>query len=165
MDSKLSFGKITSFERGILARLLRDAYSFDQRWDKLYGSSFDEFDDYFYDNPTIANRCGFITLYDSEPIGHISWDPRGLPDFVRIGHNCIAAAYKGRGFGKLQLQEAIRRITASDAPMKIVVTTSGSLIAARHNYESVGFKLMAIRENREDYFTGDYYDYEYVSGC
>jgi hypothetical protein len=44
---------------------------------------------------------------DGEPIGHISWDPRNLPEYVAIGYNCIASKYKGNGYGKRQLQEAI----------------------------------------------------------
>ena len=107
----ITFAKITSYSRGTLARLLRDAYSFDPRWNAHYGNSFDEFDRFFYDNPNIADNCGFITLCEGEPIGHISWDPRGTPEVVRLGHNCIATRYKRRGYGRAQLLEALRLIT------------------------------------------------------
>ncbi len=156
----ITFAKITSYSRGTLARLLRDAYSFDPRWNAHYGDSFDEFDRFFYDNPNIADNCGFITLCEGEPIGHISWDPRGTPEVVRLGHNCIATRYKRRGYGRAQLLEALRLITERCHPKQIVVTTSASLIAARRNYEGAGFILSGIRKNREDEFTGDYYDYE-----
>lgn len=49
-------------------------------------------------------------VLDGEPIGHILWDPRNIPEYVEIGHNCIITKYKGNGFGKRQLQEAVDRI-------------------------------------------------------
>ena len=158
----ITFEKITSYRRGTLARLLRDAYSFDPRWDERYGAGFDEFDRFFYDNPNIADSCGFVTVCGGQPIGHISWDPHTKPEYVRLGHNCVASEYKGRGYGKLQLTEAIRRISESCEPRKIIVTTSQGLTAARHNYERAGFMLTGIRENHEDSFSGDYYDYELI---
>ena len=38
----------------------------------------------FYDNPDIADNCGFVTCYKGEPIGFISWDPRNRPDYVEM---------------------------------------------------------------------------------
>ena len=97
----------------------------------------------------IADKYGFITALDGEPIGHISWDPRNLPEYVAIGHNCIATKYKGNGYGKRQLQEAIDRIRQYDGIKKIIVGTNSNLIAP-HNYESVGFKLCQTRKNESD---------------
>ena len=71
--------------------------------------------------------------------GHISWDPRNRPDYVEIGHNCILTKYKGNGYGKLQLQESIRRIKEYDDLKKIIVTTNEITFSAQKNYESVGF--------------------------
>ena len=65
---------------------------------------------FFYDNKEIANRYCFITVLDGETIGHISWNPRHRPDYVEIGHNCILTKCKGKGYGHLQLEKAIRRI-------------------------------------------------------
>ena len=98
----------------------------------------------------IADKCGFITTLDGEPIGHISWDPRNMPEYVRIGHNCIATRYKGNGYGKIQLQEAIRKIIQNGDVKKIVVSTNDKLISAQHNYESVGFIFHQRRENNDD---------------
>ena len=159
----LEFKKISDFDRGILHRLLVDGYSFDNRWQKCFEPNWIEFDNFFFDNLEIADKYGFITTLDGEPIGHISWDPRNMPEYVRIGHNCIATRYKGNGYGKIQLQEAIRKIFQYDGVKKIVVSTNGKLISAQHNYESVGFKLRQRRENKDDTaFSGEYIDYEII---
>lgn len=90
----------------------------------------------------------------------MSWDPRNRPEFVEIGHNCIMTKYKGNGYGKRQLQEALNRIRKYPGLQKIKVWTNSNLIAY-HNYESVGFKLHERRENNDEAsFSGDYMYYE-----
>ena len=68
-------------------------------------------DDFFFDHPEIADKYSFVTCFRGEPVGFICWDPRNRPEYVEIGHNAIRTAYKGNGFGKAQLTEALRRIT------------------------------------------------------
>ena len=158
----ITFEKISLFDRGILYRLLVDAYSFDDRWKACYDKEWIELDDFFFSNLGIADKYGFITVLDGEPIGHISWDPRNRPEYVVIGHNCIASKYKGNGYGKRQLQEAIDRIQQYEGLKKIIVGTNSTLTAPR-NYESVGFKLCQRRKNESDTsFSGDYIDYEII---
>ena len=108
---------------------------------------------------SIADKFGFITVVDGIAVGHISWDPRNKPNEVTIGHNCILSSFKGRGYGKLQLEEAINRIKEYDIK-KIVVTTNEILLPAQKNYESVGFIKVAERKNTETPFAGNYIDYE-----
>lgn len=157
---ELTFRKITEFERGILYTLLKDAYSFDDRNQKAFNENWLTFDRFFFDNPHIAESCGFMTVLDGEPIGHISWDPRRRTEYVQIGHNCIAEKYKGNGYGKLQLQEAIKRIKAYPGLKRILVETNSNLIAPK-NYESVGFRLLDRRANHmETAFLGDCLEYE-----
>ncbi|MDO5520940.1 MAG: GNAT family N-acetyltransferase [bacterium] len=157
---KLTFRRITEFNRGILYRLLLDAYSFDDRYRKCFEPDWIEFDNFFFDNPEIAEKYGFMTVLDEEPIGHISWDPRNQPNYVAIGHNCIATQYKGNGYGKRQLSEALRRIKEYENLKKIIVQTNSKLVAP-HNYESVGFQLVKREKNEsKSAFSGDYLDYE-----
>lgn len=157
---ELTFGKITEFERGTLYSLLKDAYSFDDRYQKAFDRDWLTFDQFFYDNPCIAENFGFMTVLNGEPIGHISWDPRKRPEYVQIGHNCIAARYKGKGYGKLQLREAVDRIKAYPDLRRIIVETNSNLIAPK-NYESVGFRLYDRKENHTEIaFSGDYLEYE-----
>ena len=156
----IKFEKTSDFPRKTLYNQLVDAYSFDDECKKNWDTMWEEYDDFIYDNPEIADKCSFVTVLDDEPIGHISWDPRHRPDYVEIGHNCIISKYKGRGYGRLQLEEAIRRIKEYDGLKKIVVTTNEFLISAQKNYESVGFAKVAERENKETPFSGKYIDYE-----
>lgn len=160
----LEYRKISDFSRGTLYQLLEDAYSFDERCAKCWNSDWKGFDNFFYDNLEIADKYGFITTIDGEPIGHISWDPRNMPEYVEIGHNCIATKYKGNGYGKRQLSEALNRICKYNGLKKIVVTTNGFMIPAQKNYESVGFKLRQKRENTGmANFSGVYIDYEIIT--
>ena len=49
-----------------------------------------------------------------------------------------------------------------DGLKRIIVTTNKMLTPAQKNYESVGFKKVRERENRETPFSGDYIEYEMV---
>ena len=106
----IEFGKIPDFPRGTLYGILADAYSFDERNRRIWDANWKETDAFFYDHPEIADKYGFVTCLDKEPIGFVTWDPRHRPEYVEIGHNGIREQYKGRGYGRLQLEEALRRI-------------------------------------------------------
>ncbi len=157
---EIEFRLMSEFPRGTLKNQLSDAYSFDSRWQNLFEGSWQEYDDFFYDDDKVLTSCGFVTCLDGKPIGHISWDPRNAPAYVIIGHNCILTEYKGKGYGKRQLQEAVRRIIESKHPKKIIVSTNDLLIA-KYNYESVGFSFVKREKNTdESAFSGDYLFYE-----
>lgn len=141
----IEFRKITEFPRGTLAALLKDGYSFEPNFARYWQNQWQEFDDFFYDNPQIAEKCGFITTLGGEPIGLVSWDPRKLPESAEIGHNCIVTKCKGNGYGKRQMREAVNRIIAQGAK-KIIVWTNEKLVAAQRTYESVGFKFLKKSE-------------------
>lgn len=158
----IEFKKITEYPRGTLSSLLRDAYSFEARFERDWSSQWKEFDDFFYDNPHIAEVSGFMTTYGNVPIGFVSWDPRNLPISAEIGHNCIVTKYKGNGYGKRQMQKAIQCIIAQGAE-KIIVTTNEILVSAQHTYKSAGFKFVGKREepyNAE--YAGMRIDYEII---
>ena len=106
----IEFRKFTDFPRGTLYDILQDAYSFDPRNKELWDENWRECDDFFYDNPEIAKRYGLVSCLDGFPVGFVTWDPRQRPEYVEIGHNGIREAYKRRGFGRLQLAEAVRRV-------------------------------------------------------
>lgn len=156
----IEFKKISEFPKGTLYSQLIDAYSFDENCMLRWGAMWKEYDDFFYENlETIADKYGFITVVDDVAVGHITWDPRNSPEYVSIGHNCIISNYKGKGYGKIQIQEAIRRIKTNDVK-KIIVTTNEITLPAQKNYESVGFQRINKRKNNDFPFAGDYIDYE-----
>ena len=141
----IEFKKVTEFPRGTLAALLRDGYSYEPKFEHYWQEQWQEFDDFFYDNPRIADKYGFITVLNDKPIGLVSWDPRNLPEYAEVGHNCIATKYKGNGYGKRQMREAVNRIVAQGAK-KIIVWTNEKLVAAQRTYEGVGFKYVKKSE-------------------
>ena len=61
-----------------------------------------------------------------------------MPEYAIIGDNCIITKYKGKGYGKLQLQEAVNTIISNGAK-RIYVSTNNDLIPAQKMYESIGF--------------------------
>lgn len=160
MKPKVEFKKFSDFPRGTMYDILVDAYAFDPRNRQIWDSNWKESDDFFYDHPEIADQYGLITCLQGEPIGFVTWDPRNRPAYVEIGHNGIREKYKGRGYGHLQLEEALRRIRTYEGLKRIIVCTNSSLVAPR-NYESVGFVLYDRKPNEtESSFTGDYLWYE-----
>ena len=160
--SMLEFRKLTDFPRRMLYGILVDAYSFDQRNKRIWDENWKQSDDFFYDNPQIAEKYGLMTCLDGEPIEFVTWDPRNMPDHVEIGHNGIREKHKGHGYGRLQLEEALRRIGAYQGLKRIIVITNSNLIAPK-NYESVGFVLYDRKPNNtESAYTGDYLYYELI---
>ena len=158
----IGFRRITEFPRGTLYDILADAYSFDERNRQIWDGNWKETDDFFYDHPDIADRYGLVTCLDGDPIGFVTWDPRNRPESVEIGHNGIREKHKGHGYGRLQLEEALRRIRAYEGLKRIVVCTNSRLIAPR-NYESAGFALYDRKPNpTETAYTGDYLYYELI---
>ena len=153
------FRPVSFFPRGTLYSLLRDAYGFDRRFALHWEAEWRNFDGFFFDRPAIADRCGFVSVWDGEAVGFVSWDPREAPACVKIGHNCIAASCKGRGWGTAQMSEAVKRIFSRWSPETIIVTTTETQLPARRMYERAGFRL--VRRRRNDGFCGDFFDYEF----
>ena len=139
------FRNITEFPRGTLCALLREGYSFESGFERDCLEQWQAFDDFFYENPSVAESCGFMTVLDGAPIGFVTWNPTNLPASAEIGHNCISEKYKGNGYGGRQMREAVRRITRQGA-RRIVVTTNEILVPAQRTYESAGFRLVGKAE-------------------
>lgn len=160
----IEFRKLTDFPRGTLYGILVDAYSFDERNRRIWDANWKETDAFFYDHPEIADKYSLVTCLNGEPIGFVTWDPRNRPESVEIGHNGIREKYKGRGYGRLQLEEALRRIRAYENLKRIIVVTNSRLIAPK-NYESAGFVLYDSKPNEtESAFTGDFLYYQIILG-
>ena len=158
----IEFRKIGDFPRGTLYDILVDAYSYDKRNRQIWDADWKQADSFFYGNPEIADQYGLVTCLDGEPVGFVTWDPRTRPDYVEIGHNGIRGKYKRRGYGRLQLQEALRRIREYEGLKRIIVVTNSNLVAPK-NYESVGFVLYDRKPNStESAYTGDYLFYEMI---
>lgn len=66
---EIEFKRITDFPRGTLVTLLKDGYSFEPKFERSWHDQWQEFDDFFYDNPHIADFSGFMTVLEGKPIG------------------------------------------------------------------------------------------------
>ncbi|MBN1698779.1 MAG: GNAT family N-acetyltransferase [Spirochaetales bacterium] len=147
----MEFVKINADQNGILLSLLSDAYAGSPLYCGLYMVKWREFDDFIFSNYHATSNHLFLSVEKDEIIGFFSWDPHGLPSYIRIGHNCIVGKYKGRGMGKQQLLHGIEEMK-SLKPEKIVVNTGNIpfFIPARRMYESFGFsKTNIIKTNDE----------------
>ena len=159
----IAFQPITAFPRGTLAALLRDAYSFEPRFERDWRPQWQSFDAFFYDHPRIAESCGFMTVLGGEPIGFVTWNPSQLPELTEVGHNCILTKHKGRGYGKRQMREAVGRMLAQGAG-KLVVCTNEICVPAQRAYESAGFRF--VRKSEEPFcaeYAGQRIHYEIVA--
>lgn len=66
-DMDIEFRKFTDYNRGIMYEILKDAYSFDERCAICWDENWKQSDAFFFDNPDIADKYGFITCYKGEP--------------------------------------------------------------------------------------------------
>ena len=81
------FRKFTDFPRGTLYDILQDAYSFDPRNKEIWDKNWHDSDDFFYDNPSIADTCGLVTCIE-EVLS---------PGIPGIGRNMWRSATTGSG--------------------------------------------------------------------
>ena len=144
MKTEIEFQLFDCFAAGTIAALLKDAYSFDPRYERDFHTAWEDADRFIYTHPQIAHQCGFVTVLEQKPIGFLCWDNRKMPELVELGHNCIIPGFQGKQYGKAQLLEAVNRLQRLHIK-KITVTTNRQLIAAQKNYENVGFRLTGSR--------------------
>lgn len=159
----LEFLPPSNFERGVIARLLRESYASvkaDPAIDlEKIMKVFDDFDNEVHDLDYVAN-CTFITTLDGVPIGVGSFDPTKRPEYGDIGHNCIVPSAQGKGYGRAQIREILRRFRERGIQTARVSTGAEDFGApARRMYEACGFKETR-RFKAEHYPFGTMVEYE-----
>lgn len=158
----IEYKKLSEFKKGLLLLLLKDGYSYNKKIEKRDIRNWIECDNFFFDNlKNIGDKYCFITTLNGEPIGFVCWDPRNIPEYVEIGHNCIITKYKGNGYGTMQMKEAIRRIKEYDNLKEIIVKTDEESIYARKMYEATGFvfNYKINKKTPDEYIPGGNYAY------
>ena len=143
MMKALSFEPMPAHERGTVLRLLQESYrELPQISESLIGQWEDDwkrFDDDIFDYPETVGASGFITYQGESIIGFGSWDPRRYPTAI-IGHNCILPPFRGKGYGKRQIQELLRRLKVLRFTRARVTTGDHpSFLAAQKMYFACGF--------------------------
>ena len=104
----LIFNEVAKYEPGIIRDLLFASYA--RILDDGLQEQFLQFDRDVFENLGTVGACTFITTLGRQIIGMASYDPRQAPELGIIGHNCILPEQQGRGYGKQQILEIIRRL-------------------------------------------------------
>ncbi len=100
----------------------------------------ERFDTDVYEDPGGIGDCTFLSWLDDKLIGFASYDPRQWPTLGIIGHNGILPEYQGRGFGKLQIAEILRRFQKRRfSRAKVSTLDHPFFIPAQKMYLSCGF--------------------------
>jgi len=140
---ELAFEPVTLHAPGVIDRLLATSFAgmaADEAQRQDCRPKWRQVDRDTFENPDTIGRCTFITTLDGEPIGVGSFDPRGGPEVGEIGLNCILPDYQGRGVGKRQLEEILRRLAALGIRKAVVTTGDLAFFApAQRMYLACGF--------------------------
>lgn len=146
----IEFTSLNQYKQGLLFNLLSESYKEFPFKDK-YLNDWKQFDEEAFSNPKIG-KCVLVTCLDDKPIGFVSYDPRNFPEFAIIGHNCILPAYQGKGYGRMQIEELLKRLKKLNFE-KIQVATGDHpfFSSAQKMYLDCGFKeTKRIAGNKQD---------------
>ncbi len=114
---EIEFRPLGGCPRGMLAGMLVESYrplldGLPQATALELRRQWDDFDREVHEAPDTVGRSGFVTLVGTRVAGFASWDPRGWPDVVRVGHNCVRPAFQRQGLGGRQIEEILARSRA-----------------------------------------------------
>jgi GNAT superfamily N-acetyltransferase len=141
----LTFVSISRFAPGALAGMIKKSYAAlveecPEYWE-TENENWEDFDRGVFTYPESVGECAFISLLDGEPVGLASYDPRQAPQYGIVGQNCVLPEYQGRGFGKEQIAETLRRFRERGMRAARVTTSAHPFfLPARKMYESLGFR-------------------------
>lgn len=141
----LNFTSPRDRQAGVLASLLKRSYadlvtSDPEHWGPEV-SKWEECDREVFANLGTIGRCVFLSWSGDQLIGFGSYDPRQRPASGTVGHNCILPEFRGRGFGRLQIQEILRRFRAVGIHKAIVSTNAHPFFQpAQRMYVACGFR-------------------------
>jgi GNAT superfamily N-acetyltransferase len=140
----VEFAPLGDADPGTIAALLRASYArlleLDCRW-TLEQANWDEYDRTVFAHPESVGACLFLTRFCGHIVGFGSWDPRPKPAYAIIGHNCILPEYRGRGLGRQQVQEILRRFRDLGVQTARVTTHAHPFfLRAQRMYLACGFR-------------------------
>jgi GNAT superfamily N-acetyltransferase len=100
-----------------------------------------EYDRLLFSNLNTVGTAGFATFLDDSLIGFCSWDPRGGPGSIIVGHNGILPGYRGHGYGRAQIRRMLE-IFRERGYAQAYVTTGDEefFLPAQRMYAANGFQ-------------------------
>ncbi|MBN1274191.1 MAG: GNAT family N-acetyltransferase [Candidatus Aminicenantes bacterium] len=140
----LEFTPLHDQKPGLIASMIKRSYadlieSDPEQWGHEI-SKWEQFDREIFEHPNTVGSCVFLSWYDGRLVGFGSYDPRGKPEFGIVGHNCILPEFRGRGFGKYQIHEILRRFEAVGIrKAKTSTLDEVSFVPAQRMYVVCGF--------------------------
>jgi ribosomal protein S18 acetylase RimI-like enzyme len=151
----LSFAPISLYPAGTLADIIGRSYAeLLEKWPdgwKDEPPKWADLDHAAFAFPDSVGRCFFISSLGAETVGMASYDPRPGPAYGAVGQNCVLPEFRGRGFGKLQILEVLRRLRDRGMKAARVTTSSHPFFApALRMYRSLGFKDIRRRYGGPD---------------
>jgi GNAT superfamily N-acetyltransferase len=136
----IAFTSPSEHPPGTAFRLLKAAWA--PLWNPALEENIRAFDLEVTGHPDMVGACTFVSCLDGEPIGMASFDPRPGPYRGIIGWNCIVPEHQGKGFGKAQILEVLRRFGERGIRRACVTTTDEAFfVPAQRTYESCGFTI------------------------
>lgn len=148
MAMMIAFTPASAHKPGTIGSLLARSYEplvVDGQLSRIIPSKkWPAFDSEVFDNPETVGKSLFVTCVDGQVVGFASWDPRWGPVCGAIGHNCVLPEHRGRGYGKLQIEEVLRRFRDGRFHKAAVVTGDDPFfMPAQRMYEACGFVEVA----------------------
>lgn len=143
---KIKFTSPLEQKPGRIADLLKRSYaelvsSDSKHWGREE-AKWEEFDnEVFCRYPETIGACVFLTWWDDQLVGFGSYDPRQKPAAGIVGHNCILPEFRGRGLGKSQIHEILRRFQIIGITTARVTTNDHPFfLPAQRMYRACGFR-------------------------
>jgi GNAT superfamily N-acetyltransferase len=142
-------------KQGTIASLLKQSYADVVKSDPSFWEpekmNWEQYDQDVFEQPQTVGACIFLTRLDGRTVGFGSWDPRQRPRFGIIGHNCILPEFRGKGLGKRQIQEILRRFREmSIETAKVSTNDQPFFVPAQRVYAACGFReVRRIPWNRD----------------
>ncbi len=159
MAATVEFTPVCAHKPGTIGTILARSYEpliAEGRLSRILPSrKWPAFDSEVFENPDTVGRCVFVTRVDGEVVGFASWDSRCGPACGVIGHNCVLPEHRGRGYGKSQIQEVLRRFRSWDFHRAIVTTGDAPFfLSAQRMYLACGFVVVARFPHGPDHTCG-----------
>jgi GNAT superfamily N-acetyltransferase len=144
----LAFKGLCEAPRGTIFSLLLRCYepwaSADPGLYRVWERSWREYDDDIHSYPDTIGQAGFLSCVGDTVVGFGSWDPRPFPT-VQVGHNCILPAFRGQGYGAVQLKQITTLLREAGFTRAVVQTGDVPFFApARAMYKSCGFVIATM---------------------
>lgn len=145
----LKFEPVAKYEKGIVFSLLQQSCV--EVWNDAWEDATRRYEGEIFKKTKRAGASVFISTLNDKPIGMACWEPIQGDDFAIIGDNCILPEYRGKGFGRAQIKEILKRLRNQRYKKVIVKTGDHPFFAAADKmYLACGFHEVRRNESSSD---------------